>query len=177
LLAGLIITGCASNRDLATTSLSSTKSDVFSEIASSEVQPGKAITDIAFLVKSNSSRFLENYNKHSNPPYRVYLNIDGQTTILVAEPVLEDKSPIDSSAPESGIGWKYQFSKRIALSPGKHKLTIALPVDDVIVERDVELRAGNNVIALKPIYNERSLRPYKGQTFTAGVKSLEVLVN
>jgi hypothetical protein len=79
--------------------------------------------------------------------------------------------------PESGTGWKYQFSKRVALAPGKHKLTIALPIDDVIVEREVELRSGINSITVVPVYKKRLLRPYKGQNFTAGVKTLELTVN
>lgn len=173
LIAGFVISGCANNKDIIAQRSLSTKNDVFTEIVGSEVKPGMAITDITFSVKSNSSRFLESYNKHSNPPYRVYVNIDGQTAILEAEPILEDKSPIDSNNPESGIGWKYQFNKRVALSPGKHTITIALPVDDVILEREIDLHADLNTINLMPVYNERSLRPYKGQSFTAGVKTLD----
>jgi len=80
-----------------------------------------------------------------------------------AQPILEDKSPVDSKVPESGIGWSYQFSKWIALAPVKHKLTIAFPVDDVIVERGVELRSGVNAITATPVYSKRMLRPYKAQ--------------
>lgn len=104
----------------------------------------------------------------------MHLNVDGQTTILEVEPVLEDKSPVDPNVPESGTGWKYQFSKRIALAPGKHKLTVALPIDDLIVEREVKLHAGINSITVMPVYNKWSLRPYKGQNFTAMVRTLEV---
>jgi hypothetical protein len=107
----------------------------------------------------------------------VYVNIDGQTTILEAQPILEDKSPADANLPESGTGWKYQFSKRIALTPGTHNLTIALPIDDVIVEREIDLHAGTNTITMTPVYNKRSFRPYKRQNFTAGVKTLEITVH
>ena len=171
-----VVASCANNRDLIAKASIATRNDVFIEVLSSDAQAGRAIIDFTFSVKSNSYRFVEAYGKRSDPPYRVHLNIDGQTAVLEAEPVLEDKSPVDSSVPESGTGWKYQFSKRIALAPGKHKLTIALPVDDVIVEREVELRSGINSITLMPIYNKRNLRPYKGQNFTAGVKTLEVIV-
>lgn len=80
------------------------------------------------------------------------------------------------TVPESGTGWKYEFSKRIAIAPGKHKLTVALPVDDVIVEQEIVLREGANTLSLKPIYKERLLRPYKGENFSAGVKTLELTV-
>jgi hypothetical protein len=177
LIAGFVISGCANNRELIAKSSQATRSDVFAEIANSDASPEKAITDIKFSVKSNSSYFAGTYNRHKNPPYRVNVNIDGQILVLESEPVLEEKSPIDASIPESGTGWKYQFSKRIALAPGKHKLIIALPIDDVIVEREVELRAGINSITLMPIYKKRTLRPYKGQNFTAGVKTVEMTVN
>lgn len=177
LMAGLVISGCANNREIIARASHSTQSDVFVEIANSDALPEKAIADIKFSVKSNSSFFLGAYNKHSNPPYRVNVRIDGQSMVLESEPVLEAKSPIDASIPESGTGWKYQFSKRIALAPGKHNLTVALPIDDVIVEREVELRSGINSITVVPVYNKRSLRPYKGQNFTAGVKTLEITTN
>lgn len=174
LMVCVVVSGCASNRDLIAKASITTRNDVFTEVVSPETQSGKAIMDIKFAVKSNSSRFMEIYNKHSNPPYRVHLNIDGQSAVLESEPVLEDKSPIDPNVPESGTGWKYNFSKQIALAPGKHKLTFALPIDDVIVEQNVELHAGTNTITVTPVYNKRSLRPYKGQNFTAGVKTLEI---
>lgn len=177
LLAGFAISGCANNRDLIAKASLATRSDVFTEAVSPETQHGKAIMDIKFAVKSNSSRFMEIYNKHSNPPYRVHVNIDGQVSILEAEPVLEDKSPADVNSPESGTGWKYQFSKRIALAPGKHKLTIVLPVEDVIVEREIDLRVGTNTVTVTPVYNKRSFRPYKRQNFTAGVKTLGITVH
>lgn len=177
MIASLLISGCASNRDLITQKSIGSRQDVFTEIRGSDVPPGKAMADIVFSVKSNSSLFLWSYNKHSDPPYRVYLSIDGQSTILEAEPVLEDKSPIGSNHPESGIGWKYQFRKRIALAPGKHKLTIALPVDDVLVEREIVLREGVNMVMLQPRYNKKMLRPHKGESFTAGINSVEVLID
>lgn len=176
LMIAAVVSGCANNRDLITKTSIATRSDVFTEVVNSDVQTGKAIIDFSFAVKSNSYYLMGTYGKHTAPPYRVTLNIDGQATVLEAEPLLEDKSPVDSKVPESGVGWKYQFSKRIVLAPGKHKLTIALPVDDVIVEKEVELHSGSNSISVQPTYSRRNLRPYKGENFTAGVKSLDIIV-
>lgn len=177
LIAGFVISGCANNRELLKNSSHTTRNDVFSEVSSLETESGKAIADIMFAVKSNSSRIAEMTIKHSDPPYRVHVSIDGQTTFLETEPVLEHVSSADSNVPESGTGWKYKFSKRIALAPGKHILTIAIPVDDVIVKQEITLRAGVNTVTVIPVYNKRMLRPYKGQNFTAGVKTLKVMVN
>ena len=177
LIAAITISGCAINRETTLLSSLTTRDDVFFEVSSSEAENSRAITDIKFSVKSISSRFFEIYYKHSNPPLRVYLNIDGQTTILDAEPVLEDRSPINPDTPESGTGWRYQFNKRIALAPGKHKLTIAIPVDNMVVEREIELHSGVNTLTLIPVYkNESPRRPSKYQHFSAGVKTLDVLI-
>lgn len=172
----VVVSGCANNRDLINKTSIATRSDVFTEVVNLDVQAGKAIIDFSFAIKSNFYYLMGTYGKHTAPPYRVNLNIDGQAAVLEAKPILEDKSPVDSNVPESGIGWKYQFSKQIALAPGKHKLTIALPIEDVIVEREVDLRSGTNSISVQPIYSRRNLRPYKGENFTAGVKSLNIIV-
>lgn len=177
LIAVFAISGCANNRELIVHSSHATRNDVFSEISSSEAAPGKAIADIMLTVKSNSSRFAEMYIKHSNPPYRIQVNIDGQATVLEAEPILENLSPINSNVSESGAGWKYTFRKRLALAPGTYKMSIALPVDDVSVEREITLPAGVNTISVIPVYHKRIIRPYKSHNFTAGVEILKILVN
>lgn len=173
----LVISGCANNRELTPTPPLATRNDIFSEISSSEARASEATTDIEFSVKSISLRFFEYYAKYSDPPLRVYLNIDGQTTILDTDPVLEKQAPAGSTLPESGTGWRYQFNKRIAIAPGKHKLTIAIPVNNVTVESDVELHSGVNIITLIPVYKKISSRPHKRRHFSAGVKTLEVIVN
>jgi len=177
LLAVFVISGCANKQELLAPSTLSSRDHVFSETSNSEAESGKALTNLMFSVKSNSSRIAEIYVKHSNPPYRVHLKIDGQTTILNSEPVLEEKAPIDSKVPESGTGWKYTFSEQITLAPGKHTLTIALPIDEVLVKGEIELIAGMNTISLNPVYNRKLLRPYKGQNFSGGVKTVELTVN
>jgi len=178
LIAAVIIGGCATKQDAPPMSSLSTRNDIFAEDVSSKANTGKATMDIVFSLKSISSRLFENYYKHSNPPLRVYVNIDGQTTMLDSEPILENKSTVTANTPESGTGWRYRFNKRIALAPGKHKLTISIPVDDVMVERDIELHAGMNTITITPVYKKKSSkRPYKKPHFSAGVKTLEVLIN
>ena len=111
---------------------------------------------------------------HTNPPFQVYLSIDGQTILLESEPVLEDQSPIDPNKPESGTGWRYNFNKQITIAPGKHKLTVEIPISDVVVRQDIELHAGINTLTLIPVYKKRSIRPYNGQNFTAGIATLEI---
>lgn len=177
LITGFLASGCANNRALIAKAALGDRQDAFTEAIGTEVQPGKATVDIKFSVKSNYSRFMWTDYKHTDPPYRVHLNVDGQVTTLEAEPVFEDNPAKSFDDPEGGTGWKYYFSKELVLAPGKHKLIVALPVDDVIVEQEIDLRNGANTIILKPVYKTTRLRPYKAQRFTAGVKAVEVQVN
>lgn len=175
--AGLLTAGCANNRDIVAKTALGSRQDVFTELIDEQIQPGKATAEIRFTVKSNSSRFMWMYFKHTDPPYCVHLNIDGQATKLAAEPVLEDNPATVFDDPEGGTGWKYSFNKKLVLNPGKHKLIIALPVNDLVVEHDIVLRDGANTINLKPVYKTTRLRPYKGQSFRAGVKNVAIQVN
>ncbi|QEM68854.1 hypothetical protein FO488_12275 [Geobacter sp. FeAm09] len=176
LLLGVAASGCANNRDLIAKSVIPARNDVFTE-GGNGAQAGRAVVDFTLLVKSNLYYLMGTYGKHTAPPYRAHLNIDGQTTILEADPILEDNNSVGLKAPESGTGWKYQFSKRLTLAPGKHRLSIALPIDDVIVEREIEIRPGINTVAVTPVYKRKMLRPYKGENFSAGVKTVEIAVN
>jgi hypothetical protein len=177
LITAIVISGCSNKPEFSGSSSLSSRNDAFSESSHSEAESGKALVNFMFSVKSTSARIAEIYVKHSNPPYRVHLNIDGKSIILESEPVLEDKALIDPNMPESGTGWKYTFSKQMTLAPGKHTLTIALPIDKVLVEGKIVLQAGMNTISLNPLYNRKLLRPSKSQSFSAGVKTVEVAVN
>lgn len=117
------------------------------------------------------------YNKYSNPPFQLLLRIDGQTMMIESEPVLEDNSPINSSKPESGKGWRYTFKKRIAIVPGRHTVLFDIPVEGVTIKSDLELHAGANTVTVIPVYKKRSIRPYNGRNFTAGIAALEISAN
>lgn len=171
------ISGCAGNHDLISKASMASRQDIFTDVTGAETQVGKAVVEFTCSVKSNSSQFMWFYNKHSNPPYQLHLSIDGQATTVESEPVLEDKSSSMSKDPEAGTGWKYEFSKRVVLAPGNHKLTVTLPVDDVLVEKEITLGPGKSSITIMPVYKEKLLRPYKGQHFSAGVKGVEIRVS
>lgn len=177
LLVVAFMAGCAGNMNAIIKASESTRQDVFQEYSASKATTGKALLKIAFPVKSFKTRIVNTYSKHSNPPYTVTINIDDQAIVLTDEPVLEDLSGDFMKNPEVGTGWKYNFSKVLLLEPGKHKLTIVLPIDDMFVEREVELHVGTNTINMVPVYNKRLLRPFKGQHFSAGVKTVEITID
>lgn len=176
LCVGAAMCGCAANEKLIAEVSRTQRNDIFTEVRDATPPPGMATVEFNLSLKSNSSYFMGSYVKHTNPPYRVNLSIDGQETIVEAEPVLEERLPIDPTVPESGTGWKYRFVKRIALAPGKHHLSVVLPLDNVRVEREIDVRPGSNAVTVTPVYKRKMLRPYRGENFSAGVKRMEVTV-
>lgn len=172
-----VLSGCATDRGFPVVSSLSNGKHVFSEAVGPATEPGMALVDFSFSLKSNAARFVGIHFKHSNPPYRVQLTIDGQTTIVAADPIWEERGAVNSIGPECGAGWRYRFKTRLTIAPGEHELSIALPADDVTVEREIVVHAGENAIIARPVYKKKLLRPYKGHNFSAGIKTLEVLVN
>lgn len=173
----LTLTGCAGHHDAVVKSFAGDRQSVFEDVKTKEVPPGLAIVELSCAVKSNQSVFLWFHNKHTVPPYRVYLNIDGQTAVLETDPVFEDKPSNIENDPQRGAGWKYHFVKTIALAPGKHKIRIGLPVHGVTVEQEIVLSEGRNRITASPVYKKKILRPYRGQHFSAGVETLDLRIN
>lgn len=172
-----IITGCAGNRNVVVKTVESTRQDVFQEVSGSTAASGKALLKIEFSIKNYKARFINTYIKHSDPPYTVTINIDGQSVVLSNEPVLEELAGDFMKNPEAGTGWKYSFKKELLLNPGKHHVTITVPLSDVAVEKDVTLHAGVNLLQLIPAYNASVSRYPKYPRFSHGLRGMAVMLN
>jgi len=125
------ITGCAGNRDLIAKTSIASRQDVFQEVQTTQAVPGRAVLKVGFSIKNFKARFINTYYKHTDPPYTAILNIDGQTAVLSDDPVLEDLPGDFKNNPEVGTGWRYNFKKTLQLQPGKHHVSIAVPLSDV----------------------------------------------
>lgn len=144
--------GCAGNREAILQASAQTRQDVFQVAQTPQIAPGKALLNIEFPVKTFKARFVNLYIKHTDPPYTAIVNIDGQSIELTDEPVLEDLPGDFKNNPEAGTGWKYLFKKSIQLAPGSHRITIAVPQSDVVVEKELNLKAGENLLKFTPKY-------------------------
>lgn len=83
----------------------STRNDVFSETSGSKGDASKATADIGFSVKSISARFFNIYYKQTQQPSfsRLLFEYRWATTVLDAEPVLENTLSIKPNTLESDI--------------------------------------------------------------------------
>lgn len=171
------IAGCTGNTKAVVKASESTRQDIFRPVSESIATSGKAMLKIVFPVKSFKSRIMDTYIKHSDPPYTVTINIDGQSVVLTDEPVLEELPGDFKENPEVGTGWKYSFRKTLLLEPGKHHVTIAVPLADVVAEKEVTLTTGMNQLQVAPIYNSPVSRYPNFPRFSRGVRNMSLTLN
>ena len=176
-LFGTMLTGCAGNRDMIAKASVSARQDVFQEAKAAQPAASKALLKVEFSVKNFKARFVENYIKHTDPPYTALLNIDGQTVVLSDEPVLEDLPGDFKVNPEVGTGWKYNFKKTLELQPGKHRVSIAVPLSNVIVEKEIDLKEGENTLKITPAYMASVIRYRDSPRFSHGLRGVTAKLN
>ena len=166
------LAGCAGNREAVSKATVQTRQDVFQVVQVPQVTPEKALLKIEFPVKTFKARIVNTYVKHSDPPYTAVVNIDGQIIELMDEPVLEDLPGDFKINPEAGTGWKYVFKKTLQLAPGTHRITIAIPQSDVVVEKEFTLNAGENLLKLAPVYKSSATRDPNYPRFSRGLQGV-----
>ena len=176
-MATVALAGCAGNHGVIANKAISSRQDVFQEAQTGQVTEGKAMLDVMFPVKSYETYFLNTYIKHTDPPYNAILNIDGQAVVLSDEPQLENLPGDFRTNPEVGTGWKYNFRKTLALQPGKHSIMVAVPLADVMVEKTIELKAGENSLKVLPIYNSSVSRNSWIPRFSHGLQGIAIKIN
>jgi hypothetical protein len=172
-----VLTGCAGNNDLIAKASTNSRQDVFQEAQNTQGITGKAVLNLEFPVKNFKSRFVNSYSKHTDPQYTIVLNIDGQTTVLSVDPVLEDLPGDFKKNPEVGTGWKYNFKKTLTLQPGKHRVSIAIPVSDVIIEKEIDLKEGENNLKILPTYIASISRYPNFSRFSHGLRGITAKLN
>lgn len=169
--------GCAGNNEAISKITAGYRQDIFQIAPASQAGSGKALLNIEFPIKTYKTFFFGSYIKYTNPPYNVVVNIDGQVTELTDEPVLEDTAGHYKDNPEAGTGWKYQFRKSLVLVPGRHRISVVVPLANIVVEKEVVLKEGYNLLQLVPIYNMPISRYSRYTWFSKGLRSISIKLN
>jgi hypothetical protein len=134
----IAFSGCATTakKEIATKSQSE-RTDIFHEFAAEAVpQPG--FSDLA--VKASLKKPLD---KRIEAAF--LLNIDGQSVtwnIMGREEKAPEYGEKGQPNPERGEGMKYLLSKNLRLSPGPHKIFLALPAENVFKDISITLKDG-----------------------------------
>jgi hypothetical protein len=183
IMALMVINGCAESSALIKASSTSMHTDVFQELSNGGlVPPGLADLRIASSLKTHKPGIYSGKDVHGTPEYRLLINIDGQAVQLQGSLHEENIEPRWLRDPEAGKGIRYGFGRDLRLKAGTHRVVIAIPSDDVAVERKITLADGSdNSLKVEPIYRgtANSRRPgFYGQTsFSEGITGLRVTFN
>jgi len=176
--------GCAESSALIKAGSNTMRHDVFQELSDGGAVPqGFADLRIVSTLKTHKPGIYPFEKKsHGTPEYRMLVNIDGQAILLQGELQLEDTDLNAFRDPEAGEGIRYRFSKNLRLNAGTHKITIALPDDEIAIEREITLpERSKNSLVVQPVYGSSpgKQRPgfYGVTSFKEGLKGLRPTLN
>lgn len=177
--------GCAANPDLIKTACVGTRTDIFQELTvGSPVPSGYADLIIVSSLKTHNPGIysLEKKKSHGTPDYKLLFNIDGQVAEIAGVLREEDSEPRGLRDPEAGEGIRYSFRKEVRIKAGTHRIIIAVPEDNIAVERNLMLKEGSvNTLVLEPVYGATSPtgRPtyYSPTAFMCGVDGFRLILN
>lgn len=173
--------GCADTSTLIKANSSSSRTGIYDELAESRGVPtGYATLRVSTTIKTHKPGIGPASDIHGTKNYRLLLNIDGQALFLAGNPSEENRELGKLQDPEAGSGIRYRFDGNFRVQPGRHRIVLALPEDDVAVERDIALEEGSaNTLVLVPIYSEPAgkRRLVSLSSFLQGVSSFWVRLN
>lgn len=185
LIVAMAVTGgCAKSSELIKTSGISTRTDVFRELADGGPVPkGYADLRIVSSLKTHKQGMHQPDEKsHGTPAYRLLVSIDGQATEISGALREENIEPRGIRDPEAGEGIRYLFRKGLRLKAGTHRLAVAIPEDEIVVEEEISLAEGSsNSLVVEPIYAATAPQGgatyYSPTSFLGGVRWLRMVLN
>jgi len=176
--------GCATDPELIKTAAIGTRTDIFEELqVGSPVPRGYADLRIVSSLKThNPGIYPLEMKSHGTPAYKLMINIDGQVTEIAGVLRKEYLEPRGLRDPEAGEGIRYTFGKELRVKTDSRRIIIAIPEDNIAVERNLALKEGSvNVLVLEPIYGTTSPtgRPthYCPTGFLSGVDGFRLVLN
>lgn len=177
-----VMTGCAGNKDLIKTMNTSISQDIFQEVAqNTPPTPGYVDLHIYSSLKTHKPGIYSETDPHGTPNYSMLVNIDGQTIHLQGRLREENSGALSMRDPNEGIGIRYQFEKKLRIKAGTHKVVVAIPADDLAIEREILLSDSANSLVVEPAYGELpgKKRPglYGATSFKQGIKRLRLTLN
>jgi hypothetical protein len=177
------LAGCAGNRSLIESMGAGTGQGIFREIdENASPAPGYVDLRIHSSLKMHKPGIYSRRDAHGTADYTLLVNIDGQATILKGVLNEEGSEALPMGDPEEGEGIRYLFTKRLRLRAGSHRVAVALPVDDIVAERELILSEGEvSSLAIEPVYGTVPGKQRPGtfgrKSFREGIKSIRLQLN
>jgi hypothetical protein len=177
------LAGCAGNAELVKKMSVSTNMNIFQEIDEhSQPVPGYVDLRVHSSLKTHKPGIYSNKDIHGTQEYILLVNIDGQATALTGCMNEERSETRSIRDPEEGEGIRYQFTKKLRVKTGAHRVVVALPADNLVAESEVILSEGqSNSLTIEPAYGSipGKQRPgaYTFTRFKEGIRSIRLLLN
>lgn len=177
-----VVGGCAESSALIRANSTSMRSDVFEEIANGTIVP-KGFADLHFTatLKTHNHGIYSVKDIHGTSDYKLLLNVDGQAVQLQGSLQLENGESNGFRDAEAGEGTRYRFNKKLRLKSGTHRVVLAIPADDLAIERVITLAEGSsNTLVLEPVYRQTPVKPRIGigkTSYKEGIKGISLILN
>jgi hypothetical protein len=178
-----VMSGCAESSALIKANSTSMRTDIYEELTNGGNAP-QGFTDlrITATLKTHKPGIYSAKDIHGTPDYKLLLNIDGQALLLRGNLQNENIDTLKLTDPEAGDGIRYRFSNNLRMKSGTHKIVIALPDDDIAVEREITLAEGTvNHLVVEPVYStkpgKRQPGSYSLTNFKEGIRSFRLTLN
>ena len=177
-----VVAGCAESSALIRANNTSMRVDVFEEITNGTIIP-KGFADLHFTatLKTHKPGVYSVKDIHGTSDYKMLLNIDGQAVQLQGTLQAESSEATNLRDTEAGEGIRYRFDKKLRLKPGTHKVVLAIPADDLAIERVITLTDGsNNSLVLEPVYRRTPVKPRIGigkTSYQEGIRGISLTLN
>jgi hypothetical protein len=176
-----IIAGCVGNRDVIKAMSAGSRHDVFQEIPEGALPvPGYADIRIYSSLKTHEPGLYSEEDIHGTARYALLVGIDGQVGEFRGFAGREGSMDC-MDGPEEGKGVRYTFTKNLRIKAGVHRISVAIPYDDIVMERKINLvEKTTNTLILQPDYRRIPWRApgYLHKTsFKEGIRSLRMELN
>lgn len=175
-----LFAGCSGTGDLIRKQSISTRPDVYMDLTDkTPIPPGFSDLRISFSVKTHTPIFhLLEGRVRGTSEYILVLNIDGQAATAKGTMTEENTRDEQPHIPETGNGIRYRFRKDLRLKAGAHKVFVAVPEDEVAIEKEIRLEDGTrNELLLEPVYGTGKRFGKRGPNFYSHLSEVRLLIN
>ncbi|GFO56358.1 lipoprotein [Geomonas sp. Red276] len=174
--------GCAARKAVSRTGPGNGGAVIQEVTPGGKVPRGYADLEITLSLKTHRPGLYSGEDRHGTGDYQLQVDLDGEP-IRLSGSLWEEK--VEAHAlrdPEGGEGVRYYFTKTVRLKAGDHQVVLALPADDLSVDREITLaEQTSNRLTLEPVYRGgvgagRSA-PHGSASFKEGMRGFWISLN
>ena len=184
LLAGIVLAGCAGNGELVKRAETARVSNVY-RVITTNVPPEQGYADLTIRASVKTHRaahFPLGNDPHGTSDYQLLVNIDGEPLRIPGVQTSEEGFSDNERHPEAGDGTRYLFRAHLRLTAGSHRVIVALPGDDVAIQREIRLdERTDTLLEIMPSYYSDRRQSGPGSagatSFREGISGLELSLN